>query len=363
MWCRYEPPGSCGSHCLMTAVEPVPAEPPSPTRGGPSGAATRWPASWGWPPRCWPPPARWPRSPSGPLTRLGGARRAGRPPRPPDRPADGPRRSPPSAAPWAASTTRHWRWRSAPGWPTVTGVSGVSGADGGRGRRHDPARRPRPPDGRQVHPLAAMDHTTRMVLAQREVDGAPAKPRACGRCWPAPTSPARWSPPRAAPPRRRSRVPGGRQARPLPVHGHGQPSPPCWLPRRPALAAGARGRPHPRPGPRPGGAAHPQGGSAGSNPVEGYKANTGTRRPLTWRNDGQGPCCVSGGARSGPAVGERVCPLRARVLEGGLVPSDARQRAGDRIAEAATGWRRPLAADPAWGAHPRAQPSAPGRHG
>jgi predicted transposase YbfD/YdcC len=31
----------------------------------------------------------------------------------------------------------------------------------------------RPPDGRQVHLLAAMDHTTRTVLAQREVDGAP----------------------------------------------------------------------------------------------------------------------------------------------------------------------------------------------
>jgi hypothetical protein len=31
----------------------------------------------------------------------------------------------------------------------------------------------RPPDGRQVHLLAAMDHATRAVLAQREVDGAP----------------------------------------------------------------------------------------------------------------------------------------------------------------------------------------------
>jgi predicted transposase YbfD/YdcC len=31
----------------------------------------------------------------------------------------------------------------------------------------------RPPDGRQVHLLAAMDHTTRAVLAQRQVDGAP----------------------------------------------------------------------------------------------------------------------------------------------------------------------------------------------
>jgi DDE_Tnp_1-associated/Transposase DDE domain len=31
----------------------------------------------------------------------------------------------------------------------------------------------RTPDGRQVHLLAAMDHTTRYVLAQRQVDGAP----------------------------------------------------------------------------------------------------------------------------------------------------------------------------------------------
>jgi len=35
-----------------------------------------------------------------------------------------------------------------------------------RGARH-------PPDGRQVHLLAAMDHATRAVLAQRQVDGAP----------------------------------------------------------------------------------------------------------------------------------------------------------------------------------------------
>jgi predicted transposase YbfD/YdcC len=35
-----------------------------------------------------------------------------------------------------------------------------------RGARH-------PPDGRQVHLLAAMDHATRTVLAQRQVDGAP----------------------------------------------------------------------------------------------------------------------------------------------------------------------------------------------
>jgi hypothetical protein len=30
-----------------------------------------------------------------------------------------------------------------------------------------------PPDGRQLHLLAAMDHATRVVLAQRQVDGAP----------------------------------------------------------------------------------------------------------------------------------------------------------------------------------------------
>jgi predicted transposase YbfD/YdcC len=39
-----------------------------------------------------------------------------------------------------------------------------------RGARHAPA-------GRQVHLLAAMDHTTRAVLAQRQVDGAPGEVR------------------------------------------------------------------------------------------------------------------------------------------------------------------------------------------
>ena len=39
-------------------------------------------------------------------------------------------------------------------------------------------------DGRQVHLLAAMDHTTRAVLAQRQVDGAPAKSLGSPRCWP-----------------------------------------------------------------------------------------------------------------------------------------------------------------------------------
>jgi hypothetical protein len=37
-------------------------------------------------------------------------------------------------------------------------------------------------DGRQVHLLAAMEHTSRKVLAQREVDGAPARCLASNRC-------------------------------------------------------------------------------------------------------------------------------------------------------------------------------------
>jgi hypothetical protein len=57
----------------------------------------------------------------------------------------------------------------------------------------------------------------------------------------------------------------------------------------------------------------PQGGSAGSNPVGATQRTTATR-PLTWTNEGQRPCCVSDGARPGPAVGEHLCPIRARVL-------------------------------------------------
>jgi hypothetical protein len=46
----------------------------------------------------------------------------------------------------------------------------------------------------------------------------------------------------------------------------------------------------------------------------GLPLSTSATWPLTCGNDGQGSCCVSDGARSGPAVGERVCPFRARVL-------------------------------------------------
>jgi hypothetical protein len=50
----------------------------------------------------------------------------------------------------------------------------------------------RPPDGRRVHLLAATDHATRAVLAQRQVDGAPGEVPALQPCWPGWTLPA-WS--------------------------------------------------------------------------------------------------------------------------------------------------------------------------
>jgi hypothetical protein len=38
-------------------------------------------------------------------------------------------------------------------------------------------------DGRQVHLLAAMDHATRAVLAQRQVNRAPGEVSGFQRCW------------------------------------------------------------------------------------------------------------------------------------------------------------------------------------
>ena len=65
------------------------------------------------------------------------------------------------------------------------------------GRSRSTARRCAAParDGRQAHLLAAMDHATRAVLAQRQVDGAPGEVPAFRPCWPTWTSPAWWSPP------------------------------------------------------------------------------------------------------------------------------------------------------------------------
>jgi hypothetical protein len=46
-------------------------------------------------------------------------------------------------------------------------------------------------DGRPVHLLAAMDHTSRAVLAQRQVVGAPEEVPAFARCWTSSTWPGR----------------------------------------------------------------------------------------------------------------------------------------------------------------------------
>jgi hypothetical protein len=101
-------------------------------------------------------------------------------------------------------------------------------------------------DGRPVHLLAAMDHTTRVVLAQRQVGGAPrgglrvpAAAGAPGLGWRGVHRR------RAADPPRRRRVPGRRQARPLPVCGQGQPADPAGPLPAPALAPRPRAAPHP----------------------------------------------------------------------------------------------------------------------
>ena len=49
-------------------------------------------------------------------------------------------------------------------------------------------------DGRPVHLLAAMDHASRAVLAQRQVGGAPEEVPAFARCWRPWTLPGSWSP-------------------------------------------------------------------------------------------------------------------------------------------------------------------------
>src|SRR5829696_5620768 len=136
--------------------------------------------SWPWPPpRCWPAPGRSPRSPNGLPMRLSpsGPRWALAATSPATSPSP-PR--PPSAGPFPAWTSTRSPLLSAPGWPTGTGAPVPVGA----GRRRAVAvdgktlRGAHPPegDGRPVHLLAAMDHTSRAVLVQHQVGGAPEVP-------------------------------------------------------------------------------------------------------------------------------------------------------------------------------------------
>jgi DDE_Tnp_1-associated len=83
-------------------------------------------------------------------------------------------------------------------------------------------------DGRQVHLLAAMDHTTRAVLAQRQVDGAPGEVPAfqpllgdLDLAGVVVTADALQTPPRGR------RVPGDRKAGARPVCRQGQPAHPA----------------------------------------------------------------------------------------------------------------------------------------
>ena len=100
-------------------------------------------------------------------------------------------------------------------------------------------------DGRQVHLLAAMDHATRAVLAQRHVGGRRARSRASPRYWTGSTLPRSWSPPMRSRPTPRPPSSWWPTSKPLPVRGQGQPADPARPLPAPALA------PRPRAGPNP----------------------------------------------------------------------------------------------------------------
>src|SRR5215216_5773394 len=240
-----------------------PTSPASPTRERPVAGATRWSPSWAWPPpRCWPAPGRSPRSPNGLPMRLSpsGPRWALAATSPATSPSP-PR--PPSAGPFPAWTSTRSPLLSAPGWPPGTGAPVPVGA----GRRRAVAvdgktlRGAHPPDGdgRPVHLLAAMDHTSRAVLAQHQVGGAPEVPAFAPLLAPLDladvvvTADALQTHPEAA------WVPGHQQAGALPIRGQGQPAHPAGPLPAPCLAPGPRAGPHPRLRPRPHRDPHPQG--------------------------------------------------------------------------------------------------------
>jgi hypothetical protein len=100
-------------------------------------------------------------------------------------------------------------------------------------------------DGRPAHLLAAMDHTSPRgagpMPGRRRPRGGPRVPATAGRARPGRDGDHR----RCAPdPPAGRRVPSRRQARPLPVSGHGQPADPAGPLHRPALAPRPRVGPH-----------------------------------------------------------------------------------------------------------------------
>jgi len=79
-----------------------------------------------------------------------------------------------------------------------------------------------------------MDHTTRAVLAQRQVDGAPGEVPGFQPLLAASTSPQRWSPPTRSTPTPTPPSSSFQQAGALPVHRQGQPAHPAGPLRPPA---------------------------------------------------------------------------------------------------------------------------------
>src|SRR6266540_310487 len=198
---RHERPGSCG-YSLMTTTDaracrpiiadPVCAGPTGPRRPHPAGrdpGPARLPGHHPRPARPpWPPPPTH-RHPGhgrrrGPCRRPldDRDRRMGRRHPQPVRAALGARRDHPDhySVPAEATLRRTLSRLDADALATAIGAW-LADRDHRQPRRRAIAvdgktlRGARTPDGRQVHLLAAMDHTTRAVLAQRQVDGAPAE--------------------------------------------------------------------------------------------------------------------------------------------------------------------------------------------
>jgi hypothetical protein len=114
----------------------------------------------------------------------------------------------------------------------------------GRGRRQDPARRPRYPgspgspaggDGPRHSCGARPTPSRRRARRGARLPAAAGRPRPCRRGG---------NGRRVADPPRGRRVPGDRQAGALPVHGQGQPARAAGPLRPPALASGARAGPN-----------------------------------------------------------------------------------------------------------------------
>jgi hypothetical protein len=287
---------------------------PSPTREPSAGAATGWSPSWAWqPPRSWPERGRSQRSPNGPPT-------------PPSRSAP---RSAPASRPPAASPSRPRRPSVARSRLDADALAGAIGAWLADRKPQGPAASRRRAvavdgktlrgalgaggDGRPVHLLAAMDHASRTVLAQRQVGGAPEEVPAFAPLL-APldltgvviTTDALQTHPEAA-----EFLVGVKQAHYLLVVKANQPTLLDRCARLPWHRVPGR-RPHPRPRPRPRRAAQPQGRQRPPLRVPARRPGPHRRRPHR-----HGGLAEPGRRRAQPgraAQRRRATPPRPRPL-------------------------------------------------